>query len=141
MLFAPLLFALATPAAHADPAPDPSKGAALLRGCQAEVRLMELPSLSSAEPIDLINGAYCVGYLNGFTAGLTPATAAICTGEDSMAALVRAYVRFMERNPKLLDEDKRVGLRLALQEAYPCPAGTVLPEEPRLRTGVSSGHA
>ena len=101
---------------------DPSKGASLFRGCQAEVRLMGLGSLEDAPPIDLINGAYCVGYLNGFTAGLPVNPVSICTHERDLGTMIRSYVSYMERNTPLLDEDKRVGLRLALEEAYPCHA-------------------
>ncbi len=83
---------------------------------------MGVNSLEHAAPIDLINGAYCIGYLNGFTAALPSASTLICTRQESMAAMVRAYVTYMEQNPALLDEDKRVGLRLALQIAFPCGA-------------------
>ena len=122
MLVLPLLVALARPHLTGDTASDPAKGGALLRGCQAEVRLMALPSLDDALPLDLINGAYCIGYLNGYLAAMPPRSASICTNQDSMGALVQAYVSFMERNPGLQDEDKRVGLRLALQQTYPCSA-------------------
>ena len=83
---------------------------------------MALNSLEDAPQIDLINGAYCLGYLNGFIASLPSTPSSICTHEESIAAMVRAYVTYMERNPPLLEEDKRVGLRIALEVAYPCPA-------------------
>ncbi len=83
---------------------------------------MALSTLEEAPPLDLINGAYCIGYLNGFTAGLPPQPEAICTRDESMSNMIRAYVSYMEGNPALLQEDKRVGLRMALQAAYPCPA-------------------
>ena len=109
-------------AGNSAPGHDPSKGVSLFRGCQAEMRLMALGALEEAPPIDLINGAYCIGYLNGFTAGLPPESLSVCTRADSMGGMVRAYVSYMERNPALLEEDKRVGLRRALEAAYPCPA-------------------
>lgn len=107
---------------HTDLAPayDTTRGASLLRGCQAEMRLMALDSLTEASQSDLINGAYCVGYLNGFTASLPPAPASVCPHDDSMGQMVHVYVSYMERNPRMLDEDKRVGLRRALEEAFPC---------------------
>lgn len=46
----------------------------------------------------------------------------ICTREHTMADLVRAYVDYMQRNPEMLEADKRVGVRLALENAFPCPA-------------------
>jgi hypothetical protein len=103
---------------------DTSKGASLMRGCQAEMRLMQLASLEEAPQLDLINGAYCIGYLNGFLAALPIDGNSICTHNDSMGAMTRAYVAYMDRNPRLLEEDKRVGLRLALESAYPCPSGS-----------------
>lgn len=120
-MLAPHLFLLLV-ATHlpADASQDPAKGSSLLHGCQAERRLMNLPSLDEAPAMDLIDGAYCIGYLNGFLAGLSPAS--ICTGQESMGALVNAYVDYMETHPELQDQDKRTGLRLALQNAYPCPA-------------------
>lgn len=118
---APFLLLLLTfhRGAPGDLLPQAARGATLLRGCQAEVRLMQLDELKQASSPDLVNGSYCVGYLNGFLAGLAPASS-VCTHEQPMAAVVQAYVDYMERNPQLLDEDKRVGLRLALQSAFPC---------------------
>ena len=131
-MVAPLLmFTLAASAAGrpADAGRELFKGAALYRTCQAEMRLMELPSLSAARQPDLIDGSYCVGFLNGFTGNLNAARNEVCPGSASMGEVVRTYVAYMDRNPKLMTEDRRVGLRLALQEAYPCP---VSPEQPRL---------
>lgn len=123
IMLAPL-FLLASVAAQ-PPAPDPvaelSKGSALLRVCRAEVRLMDLPSLTEASPSDLLNGSYCVGYLNGFVANLSTATK-ICTDSTPMGTLVRAYVGFLDKNPDLLGEDRRLGLSMALYDAFPCPA-------------------
>ena len=89
---------------------------------------MDLPSLSKASQPDLIHGSYCVGFLNGFTGNLDATNHTICTNGASMGSVVRAYVAFMDKNPSLLQEDRRIGLRLALQEAYACPAA----QEPRL---------
>ena len=99
-----------------------SQGASLYHLCQAEVKLMGLPSLATATETDIIDGSYCMGYLNGFTGSLHPADAAICTHDESMGALVRVYVSFMDKNPELLTQDRTLGLRLALRDAYPCPS-------------------
>lgn len=112
--------------APGDLVPEAARGATLLRGCQAEVRLMQLDAIRQANSPDLVNGSYCIGYLNGFLAGLAPASS-ICTHEQPMAAVVHAYVDYMEHNPQLLDEDKRVGLRLALQSAFPCATSRPAP--------------
>ena len=122
IMLAPLLL-LASVTAQ-PPAPDAvaelSKGSALLRVCRAEVRLMDLPSVTEASQSDLLNGSYCVGYLNGFVANLTTRTR-ICTNGAPMGTLVRAYVGFLESNPSLLGEDRRLGLSIALYDAFPCP--------------------
>lgn len=83
---------------------------------------MELGSLADASEADLINGAYCIGYLNGFAANLTSGRTTNCAPEGSMGQMVRFYVRYMEKNPSLLDMDKRVGLRKALEESFACEA-------------------
>lgn len=82
---------------------------------------MDLPSVAKASQSDLLNGSYCVGYLNGFVANLTHQTA-ICTDNAPMSALVRAYVEFLDKNQDLLTEDRRLGLGLALKNAFPCSA-------------------
>ncbi len=120
----PVLLLLLLP--HSGVTPDagkePGKGASLLKACQAELRLMQPGALTSADAGDLVNGSYCIGYLNGFLANLTTDRNAACPNDEPMAELVRAYVSYMERNPRLLEEEKRMGLRLALQNAFPCPA-------------------
>ena len=121
-MLAPLLL-LASAVAHA-PAADAvvelSKGSALYRVCRAEIRLMDLPSINQASQSDLLNGSYCVGYLNGFVANLTTQTD-ICTNSAPLSALVRAYVGFLDKNPDFLGEDRRLGLGMALRDAFPCP--------------------
>ena len=122
-MLVPLLLLAST--LHPPPAGDPvrelSKGSALYRVCQAEIRLMDLPSLTKASQSDLLNGSYCVGYFNAFIANATAKTA-ICTESAPMGDLVRAYVHFLDKNPNLLGEDRRLGLGLALEEAFPCPS-------------------
>ncbi len=116
-----LLAAAAAQPRATDAVTELSKGSALLRVCRAEVRLMDLPSITKASQSDLLNGSYCVGYLNGFVANLTTKTE-ICTNSAPMGALVRAYVDFLEKHPDLLDEDRRLGLGMALRDSFPCPS-------------------
>ena len=121
MIPAILLLASAGMYQSADTLSEISKGSALFRGCQAEIRLMKLPGLKKARESDLLNGAFCIGYLNGFTADLNR-TNTICANHVAMGWLVVAYVAYMKKNPNLLVEDRAVGLDLALQDAYPCAA-------------------
>ena len=143
-----LLLVLSAAALPPDMPANPAKGAALLHGCQAELRVMSAgPSLEKVEVTDLINGAYCVGYLNGFLTGIKPGGNSICVADDNMGDLVRAYVHYMERTPQMADKDKKLGLRLALEDAFPCPLNTgYLPGAPRpslpgvLRPAAAPGH-
>ena len=98
------------------------KGSALYKSCQAEVRLIDLPDISQATQPDLIDGSFCVGFVNGFTGNLSGVKVGICTNGASMGVVVKTYVAFMDKHPKLMDEDRRIGLGMALQSAYPCPA-------------------
>ncbi len=102
-----------------------NKGAALYRTCRAEIRLMDLPSLAVATERDLIDGSYCVGYLNGFTGTLN---VPVCTQNAPMGTVVRAYVAYMDRYPQLLDRDRRLGVQRALQDTYPCPVKGMHPD-------------
>ena len=117
-----------------DPTREIVKGSALYKSCQAEVRLMELPDISQATQPDLINGSFCVGFVNGFTGNLSGAKIGVCTNGSSMGAVVKAYIAFMDKNPRLMNEDRRVGLGMALQNAYPCPAS----QEPKVKNPSSS---
>ncbi len=96
---------------------------------------MDLPSLAGATQDDLIEGSYCVGFVNGFV-GTLQGGKAVCTNGAPVGEVIRAYVAYMEKNPKLLEQDRRVGLRLSLQEIYPCP----ITQEPRLEN-PGSVHA
>lgn len=126
----PFLLALVPAPATADAGGDVAKGAALLHGCQAELRLSQPEALQHAEQGDLVNGAYCVGYVNGFLANLGEPRGTICTHEQPLVEVLRSYVDFMAQNPGLLERDKRVGLRLALEHAYPCPAAVEMEDLP-----------
>ena len=122
MIALALLLATVVTGKAEDATRDVVKGAALYKSCQAEVRLIDLPDISQATQPDLIDGSFCVGFVNGFTGNLSGAKIGICTNGASMGVVVKAYVAFMDKNPKLMDEDRRVGLGMALQSAYPCPA-------------------
>jgi hypothetical protein len=40
----------------------------------------------------------------------------------SMGTVIRTYVAYMEKNPKLLEAYRGVGLHMAILEAWACPA-------------------
>ena len=109
-----------------------TKGSALLRSCQAEIRLMELPSIAQASQPDLVDGTFCVGFVNGYTGNLGGSSAPICTKGANMGEVVRAYVAYMGKHPDLLDKDRGSGFREALQAMYPCPTTS----HPRLKDSL-----
>ncbi len=66
------------------------------------------------------SGALCVAYIDGFTDGLNLERDTVCVVGASLGTLSRVYISYMEKNPRLLDEHKVVGLRRALLDIYPC---------------------
>jgi len=95
-----------------------NKGSSLFASCQAHIRVMDRTYKNLGD--DYAEGNYCIGYIEGFTTGDIFGGGSICFTEASPGTLIRVYVAYMERHPKLLDEDKYVGLSDALVEAYPC---------------------
>lgn len=65
---------------------------------------------------------FCLGYVKGLSAGYAIAKGPeICVSEGTAPeTLIRLYVQYMEKNPKLLDENLAYGVALALRENYPC---------------------
>ena len=125
MLAPALLFALAAVRPSPDALTELSKGSALYRVCQAEVRVMDQGSVRDGDGSDILNGSYCVGYMNGYMGNLHRDDA-VCTGGAPVGLVVRAYVLFMDKNPNLLGEERQTGVNLALRDAFPCPVdGTV----------------
>lgn len=124
----PLLF-LALPSTHTISGieQNAASGSALMQSCQAELRLATSAAVADAVPRDLIGASYCIGYVNGFVGNVPEHQVSICTREQPMIDLVRVYVDFMQRNPRYLELDKRLGLRSALEEAFPCVAADASP--------------
>lgn len=112
--------------AQTAPYVDPQdRGSALLRTCQAVVTIEDSkakPTLSAVQ-----DAAACTSYITGYNDGIweTDATASrrrYCLNQAPTRELVHVYIAFMQQNPRWLDYHKSVGLNLALQNAYPCPA-------------------
>jgi len=76
---------------------------------------------------DLINSEGCTSYLNGFiddhnleTSG-TPAQWHFCLPpHGTNQQYIRAFIRYMEQNPKKLHENVQVLLFSSLSKAFPC---------------------
>ncbi|MEO6982203.1 MAG: Rap1a/Tai family immunity protein [Edaphobacter sp.] len=99
--------------------PQRERGATLFEACQVTVRIIDNPT---TEGNSVAVATSCTSYIDGFTDGLESAPAdLVCISGASMGTLARVYVAYMQKNPKLLDQYRGVGLLLALSESYPCP--------------------
>lgn len=117
-MFVPvLLFALVAPSQDATK-PDTAKGAYLFHACQAAVREADHPRSGSSDVIDV---TICLSYIEGFMDGGDATGRGLCSSAP-YATDARVYVTYMEKHPKLMNMDKRVGFLLAIGDAYPCPA-------------------
>jgi hypothetical protein len=74
----------------------------------------------TAEMNDIAEGRVCMAYIDGVTSGDN----SICADSASMGTLMRVYVAYMEKNPKMMDEPKNVGAHRAFAVEYPCPVKT-----------------
>lgn len=69
----------------------------------------------------------CVVYLSGFAESLIT-TNQLCTQKTpSIESIVRMYVAYMDKHPKMFAEERAEGVLNAFRDAYPCsgkPKGT-----------------
>ena|ERR1700733_4633792 len=95
------------------------KGDYLYHACKAVVKQMDD---GGSEPS--AEWRYCAGYFDGFIEShlwYETTSKDFCFDENSSnAVLIRVYVQYMEKNPKLLDALKAVGVALTLRDNYPC---------------------
>ena len=98
--------------------PEKDTGSMLFNACQASVRAMDgIPANASDSSFDL----FCAGYFEGFSDVATLNETSLCIKSARIGTLIRVYVAYMEKNPKLLDSPKIIGVVLALKESYTCP--------------------
>lgn len=98
---------------------DLSKGAHLYGSCQAAGRLGDDPSSTLAKA-ELASSTYCFGYIGGYIDGLNRLNEEVCVRGAGLDTLARVYVIYMQKNPKLMDEGRALGLLLALKDSYGC---------------------
>lgn len=55
----------------------------------------------------------------------------ICLGDASEGTMIRVYVAYMDRNPKLMDELMILGVVSSLHDSYPCHKATLSPQTPK----------
>ena len=98
--------------------PQGMTGSDLFPYCQAWIRISDKTS-SATEVIDSGLSEYCLGYIEGIATGLKY-TKRVCFDSPTVGTLIRVYVVYMQQNPKLLDEEKYIGVLNALEASYPC---------------------
>jgi hypothetical protein len=97
--------------------PELQRGSALYRQCQASVKAIDEPD----SPMYVFaSAALCSGYIDGFADGLEMGGHGVCLAGASLGTLARVYVAYMQKNPKMMDVEKSVGLLNALLDNYPC---------------------
>jgi hypothetical protein len=95
------------------------KGSWLFHVCQAAVRSMDAADGGTDADVPLTGR--CLDYTEGVTDAVALlSTRSLCPGTASTGTMLRVYVNYMQKHPKLLDEPKQIGLLNAWIEAYPC---------------------
>ena len=126
-----LVLLLALIAGQAAMPADLSRGCHLYGSCQAAARLSDDPASAQAKS-ELASSTYCFGYIGGYMDGLNVLKEQVCIRGASLDTIARVYVLYMQRNPKLMDEGRALGLLLSLKSSYAC----LRPELPPMRSSV-----
>jgi hypothetical protein len=97
--------------------PEIVRGTGLFQSCKGAIRWMDAPEAAKPRADDE-NFDNCTAYIGGFIEGRAIVG---CEPPDAtFGTLARVYVAYMEKNPKLLDNFRFVGLQLAITDSYPC---------------------
>ena len=116
MLASALLLVLAVQA-PADP--DFRQGTWLFSACKGAVRWMDAAEGSKPEN-DLSNFNNCSSYIYGFFDAEQLFNNCTIPEGVTMETFIRVYVLYMEQHPKLLDDNRYLGLQKALLNTYAC---------------------
>jgi Rap1a immunity proteins len=92
-------------------------GSRMYHNCQANIRVMDGEHVTDSE-ID--NALICSSYIRGFIDGFGSASSALCLVGATSGTMSRVYVSYMQKNPKLMDSQARIGVLAALKDAYNC---------------------
>jgi hypothetical protein len=92
----------------------------LYESCKAYVRIQD--DVKQLHDVEI--APYCLGYSQGYFAGVSAFSGEhpICAAGSNFGTMARVYAAYMDRHPRLFDEREEVGFRLAMLDAYPCPA-------------------
>lgn len=109
----------------ANSGPNLSTGNSLYQQCRATIRVLDAGG--HVPDSDYVDGMECTGYIEGFLDGYylgVPSNSQVFCIPDkttSFGVFARLYVQYMDKYPKLLDEEKSEGLVGMLIANYPCP--------------------
>jgi hypothetical protein len=99
-------------------------GTELLRSCSATIKQADGSELS---PSEIIQSAYCIGYVSGVLDGLTllnwkGGETPVClpAGGVGNEQAVRVVVKYLRENPAELHVSARVSVLVAIGEAFKC---------------------
>jgi Rap1a immunity proteins len=102
-----------------------SDGTTLFQSCQHTIRLLDLGA-DKATAEDVTDSNYCRGYFQGFEDTIKVyGSAGVCLDDTRIGTVIRVYVAYMDKHPKLLDDLEIAGVIEAMHETYPCPAKLV----------------
>jgi len=80
---------------------------------------MDDPNSQQAKT-EMSSSTYRLGSVGGYIEDVNRLGQQVCINGASLNAVVRVYVVYMQKNPKLIDAENAVGLLPSLS-AYPCP--------------------
>jgi Rap1a immunity proteins len=95
------------------------KASRLYHSCKDLIAITDHTARKDAS--ETLEAGRCLGYVDGFIQG-SFAHPFACSGEATNETIVRVYIAYMDKNPKLLDEIEGVTFLYAMKDAYPCPA-------------------
>jgi len=95
---------------------DQGMGSGLYADCKLFVSGMDNPGSTTAHDFQ---AGTCIGYISGYSDAANDEH--FCASTATMGTIVRVYLAYMDKNPKMFDLPRGYGLELALRDAYPCP--------------------
>ena len=96
--------------------PGYGKGSQLYAQCKKYVSVTEQGSVNSQVAFD---GGSCAGYISAMSDTLMT-NHAFCPTNTTNGTLVRVYIAYIDKNPKMLDESRGNGVVAAFEDAFPC---------------------
>jgi hypothetical protein len=113
MILPLLILAAQVPTAPRGTVPPPGSGSELMVQCVATLGI----ALGAGSGDTVAKGALCMSYVEGFA---DDAKSDVCLPPQPVMPVIHSYLQFMKDNPKYYEMPKAVGLRAAIDAAYPC---------------------